>query len=87
MSQNSNSGPGSLYYSIVPHQVIVQILGGYAFKPSDEGFQSEVISVDVLNVIDPKFSNTRLNLHKLDTVMPRKRLISHFFIRAEDSAF
>ena len=41
----------------------------------------------MLNVIDPKFGNTRLNLHKLDTVMPRKRLISHFLIRAEDSAF
>ena len=87
MSQNFNSGHGSLHYSIVPHQVVVQILGGYAFKPSDEGFQSGVVSVDMLNVIDPKFGNTRLNLHKLDTVMPRKRLISHFLIRAEDSAF
>lgn len=51
-----------------------------------KGFQSGVISVDMLNVIDPKFGNTRLNLHKLDTVMPCKRLISHFLIRAEDSA-
>lgn len=52
-----------------------------------KAFNQGVISVDVLMVLDPKFSNTRLNLHKLDTVMPRKRLISHFLIRAENSAF
>lgn len=70
----------SIVYEVMPNQIIVKVLGRNTIKSSHKSFETTMVVIDVLNVIDTILNHTTFKLYKLNIISISKTSISTHLI-------